>query len=182
MGEFTPEHSQALLALARESVRSHWQSENRIPEFEGENRYAATFVTLTKAGQLRGCIGSLVPQRKLLDDIQHNSRAAAFHDPRFLPVDESEMDDIRFEISVLTEAKSLDFKGRDDLLNKLTVGIDGVILEYNGHRATFLPQVWEQLATPEVFLQQLLLKAGLPASTPLEEVSIAVYQVESFEE
>ena len=67
----------------------------------------ATFVTLNLFGNLRGCIGSLVAKRSLFDDIVQNARAAAFNDPRFLPLNIEEFKDLEIEISLLTTPKEL---------------------------------------------------------------------------
>ncbi len=121
----------------------------------------ATFVTLAKNKQLRACIGTLRAHRPLWQDISKNAVAAALHDPRFSPVGEDELSSLTVEVSVLSEPQELEYSGADDLLEKLQPGIDGLILEYLGKRATFLPQVWEQLSEKEVFLDALCRKAGL---------------------
>jgi len=142
------------------------------------------FVTLYKNGQLRGCIGSLVGLEPLVDGVRRNALNAAFHDSRFPPVTPDEFDDLRIEVSVLSEPKPLPYTDSADLIRKLRPGIDGVILRGpGGASATFLPQVWEQLPDPKLFLSHLCLKAGLPQDAWQSGLlEIDTYQVQHFEE
>jgi AmmeMemoRadiSam system protein A len=122
----------------------------------------ASFVTLTKNGELRGCIGSLQAHRPLAEDVAANALASALRDPRFPPVLPRELPDIRIEISVLSAPVDFPVKDEADLLQKLQPGVHGLIIEDGMHRATFLPAVWEQLPAPRDFLAHLKHKAGLP--------------------
>ncbi len=124
----------------------------------------ATFVTLTRDGRLRGCIGSVRARRPLADDVRANARAAAFGDPRFAPVTARELPALRVEVSLLSPATPLPAVAtEDEALAALRPGIDGLILEYGGDaHATFLPQVWETLPAARDFLAHLKDKAGLP--------------------
>ena len=144
----------------------------------------ASFVTLhQRSGALRGCIGSLVARRSLIEDVQANAKAAAFQDPRFPPLQEEELDDVVIEVSVLSAPAPLAYDGPEELIEKLRPNVDGVVLERGWHRATFLPQVWEQLPEPEKFLAHLCHKAGLPPDAwRNREVKISIYQVEKFSE
>ncbi len=137
----------------------------------------ACFVTLTRNGQLRGCIGSLQAHRPLLEDVQANARAAALRDPRFEPLTRAELDDIRIEVSLLSTPEPMRFQSESDALGQLRPGIDGVILECGGARGTFLPQVWEQLPEPAAFMAQLKRKAGLPGDFWSDEVRLWRYTV-----
>ena len=142
-----------------------------------------TFVTLTKSGQLRGCIGSLDNRLSLLEGTQRHARLAALHDPRFPPLQKEELAQIDIEVSVLTPATPLLYQDANDLLAKLRPGIDGVILRSPSGSATFLPQVWQQLPQAEQFLSQLCAKAGLPALCWQEkDLEISTYQVQFFHE
>jgi AmmeMemoRadiSam system protein A len=120
------------------------------------------FVTLTIERRLRGCIGNLASDRALAQTVSDAAHGAAFKDHRFPPLSAEEREKTRIEISVLSPAKPMQVTDRNDLLHQLVPGIDGLVLTDGSHRATFLPKVWEQLATPEMFLEHLLLKAGLP--------------------
>jgi len=142
----------------------------------------ASFVTLTQHGQLRGCIGSLQAWRSLRDDVVSNARAAALHDPRFAALKPTELAVTRIEVSVLSAPEPLDFSSREDALAKLRPGIDGVILSASGSRATFLPQVWDELPTPDVFISHLLRKAGLSPSYWSDGIRLSRYTVTAFAE
>lgn len=159
------EHEQGalLLALARGAIAEHLGL-GAAPKAKGEwlQQPAATFVTLMLQERLRGCIGSLQPQRALQEDVRANAVAAAFRDPRFPPLAEDELPHTRIEISLLSSQTALTFLDQRDALAQLRPGIDGVVLEYGALRSTFLPQVWEQLPAPETFMAQLKIKAGLP--------------------
>lgn len=172
------EKTLALLPIvAKKAIESHWVDNRESETYEELQSPAATFVTLTKEGQLRGCIGSLQAHRALVEDVRHNARAAAFHDPRFPPVREEELKDLDIEVSVLTEPVQVNFDSEESLFAQIRPGIDGVVIESGFHRATFLPQVWEQLPTHNVFFRQLLAKAGLPGDTVLTDLSVSTYQV-----
>lgn len=143
----------------------------------------AVFVTLTIEGKLRGCIGNLMPVGPLWEGVRDNALSAALHDHRFSALTAEDLDRVNIEISVLTQPQPLVYEGSVDLIEKLRVGVDGVILRKEGRSATFLPQVWDQLATAELFLDQLCSKAGLGKGCWREaDVSIETYQVESFSE
>ncbi|MDR1633945.1 MAG: AmmeMemoRadiSam system protein A [Bifidobacteriaceae bacterium] len=155
------------------------------PELAGWDflaRPGAAFVTLTRHGELRGCIGSLEAHRPLAKDVQYNAIDAAFGDPRFAPLPAGEVDRVDIEVSVLSEPLPLAFADRADLAGQLRPGVDGLVLAARGRRGTFLPQVWDQLPTPELFLAHLVRKAGLPAGYWDGDVRIWRYTVTAFEE
>ncbi len=142
-----------------------------------------TFVTLKMHGALRGCIGNLLPSGSVLESVKRNAISAAFHDSRFSPLTATEYKNVEIEISVLSQPKILDYQDGADLISKLRPGIDGVILKLGGAVATFLPQVWEQLARPEQFLGNLCQKAGLSEMAWHDShPEIEIYQVQCFEE
>lgn len=142
------------------------------------------FVTLHKHGQLRGCIGSLTGTESIADGVRRHAANAAFHDHRFSPVTRDEVQDLTIDISVLTEPEPLAYADCADLAAKLRPGIDGVILRDSAWAsATFLPQVWDQLPTPELFLCHLCCKAGLPENAwQQRRMTIQTYQVQYFKE
>lgn len=141
------------------------------------------FVTLHKKGRLRGCIGNIEPVKTLVQGVRENAVSAAFKDSRFSPLALDELNLIDIEISILTQPERLVYKGAKELISSLAPGIDGVILEKDHHRATFLPQVWDQLPEPEAFLTQLCMKAGLAASEwEKSGLKVYTYQVQSFGE
>jgi AmmeMemoRadiSam system protein B/AmmeMemoRadiSam system protein A len=141
----------------------------------------ATFVTLLKNGELRGCIGSLEAAKPLGEDVAENALGAAFRDPRFTELSAAEWPQCEVEISLLSTPKPIRFTDEADLLRQIRAGEDGLILEANGRRATFLPQVWQGVPDKRAFLGQLLRKAGLPADTRLESCRISRYRVTKFD-
>jgi AmmeMemoRadiSam system protein A len=143
----------------------------------------ACFVTLTKHGALRGCIGHVYPRAPLYLAVAENARWAALRDPRFRPVQSREVSDIHIEISVLSQVKPLDFTSPEDLLSQVHPHEHGVVLEIAGHSATFLPQVWTQLPEKLDFLEHLCLKSGCePSAWRSPGTVISVFHAESFEE
>lgn len=127
-------------------------------------------------------MGSLRPERSLLDDVVRNSRAAAFRDPRFSGLTGAEYAQVKIEVSVLSTPVPMRFTDRDDALSLLRPGVDGVILRSGRKRATFLPQVWQQLGSAEQFMGALLGKAGLPDDRWDDGIQLARYQVQAFAE
>ena len=142
----------------------------------------ACFVTLTQHGQLRGCMGSLQAHRSLLHDLQDNAVAAALRDPRFVPVTGPELDSLRIEVSVLSPPGPLTVESEADLLATLRPHIDGLIVQDGLHRATFLPQVWEQLPDPREFVSRLKQKAGLSATAWSASMQWQRYSVQKWSE
>ena len=170
--EFPAALGQALVALARRVICQRLG--RPVADDAGGKEMAAsladpllqehrgTFVTLTIDGQLRGCIGSLSAAESILEGVRLNAINAAFGDPRFVPLAGEELAEIAIEVSILSDPQPLSYSGGDDLVAKLRPHVDGVILGRGAARATFLPQVWEQLPQPESFLNHLCLKAMLP--------------------
>ena len=179
-----PDQGEVLLGLARAAI-----GERLGMGAPGAGRSAAflaqpgaTFVTLKREGELRGCIGSLVAHRPLIDDVRHNACAAAFSDPRFTPLAPGEFAAIRIEVSLLDAPQPIVFASEADLLLQLRPLIDGVTLEVGTRRATFLPQVWETLPQPRDFLLQLKAKAGLPHGFWHEQMKVSRYTVRKWAE
>jgi AmmeMemoRadiSam system protein A len=175
-----------MLRLARNAIESLARGWPLVviespPERLACNR--ACFVTLFSQGALRGCIGNVQPVHPLYRAVQENARAAASRDPRFPPVAAAELDDLKIEISVLTEPQPLVFDTAEALLSQLHPGVSGVVLQIGGSFGTFLPQVWRQIPDPTSFLDRLAEKAGFPADAwrgPGARVS--TYRVQCFEE
>ncbi|MBS1157984.1 MAG: amrA [Proteobacteria bacterium] len=176
-----------LLILARQAIASRLgRSGPTLPAADAAqpalNEPAATFVTLTQHGDLRGCIGSLEAWRPLRKDVQENAVAAAFRDPRFRPLTADELGMTRVEVSLLSVPQAMSFVSEAEALGQLRPDIDGLILTAGTHRSTFLPQVWEQLPEPKDFLAHLKQKAGLPASYWGDDVRLERYGVEKWKE
>ncbi len=175
-----------LLGIARRSISCQLNPDEvfpEIPEDEVFREKTATFVTLKISGKLRGCIGHLKPVTSLWKSVRDNAKNAAFHDHRFPPLRPGELEKTKIDISILSSSSLLDYVDSDDLLKKLQPGVDGVVLRDGQRRATFLPQVWEQLPSAEQFLAQLCQKAGLQETAWLAgTLEIKVYRVLSFGE
>lgn len=186
----TEQQGKILIRLARQTIENQLGlklSAPISPELLADpvlKAQQAVFVTLHKRGQLRGCIGCLTGTESIVDGIRRHAVNAAFHDHRFSPVTDDEVQDMTIDISVLTEPKPLAYEDGADLVGKLRPGIDGVILRDSSCAcATFLPQVWDQLPTAELFLGHLCRKAGLPENAwQLRHMSIQTYQVQYFKE
>jgi MEMO1 family protein len=181
--EVTPlQAGAALLAIARGAIEK--QLFDRAPSsFDAAwlRQAGATFVTLMKDDALRGCIGSLQPARTLALDVAENALGAAFRDPRFPALGAAEWPQCRVEVSLLSSPKPLRFADEEDLLRQIRPGEDGLILEADGRRATFLPQVWENLPQPRAFLGELMRKAGLPKETRLTRCKVSRYRGVKFD-
>jgi MEMO1 family protein len=183
----SPAHREAALSLAGQALLGRARSgSGRTPavaldSFAAPLRSVApSFVTLTRAGRLRGCIGSLEGHRALAEDIAANAARAGFEDPRFAPVTEEELEDSEIEIAILSRPAPVAFESEADLLAQLRPGQDGLILREGGRRATFLPKVWDALPEREAFLAALKAKAGLPPDHWSGEVRAWRYVAESF--
>jgi len=175
-----------LLELARASIAAGASGE---PERDPDDSTlmprlrepGGCFVTLTKGGELRGCIGNLYPRDPLYLAVMDNARGAAFRDSRFGPVREGEIPELEIEISVLSQPTPLAFESAEEILSKLRPGVDGVVLSLFGQTATFLPQVWRRFADPARFLTRLAEKARLPGNAwQHPEVTLSTYQVQAF--
>lgn len=178
-----PELGLALLTIARSAIGERLG----LARF-GEQSHAAlqqpcaTFVTLKRAGELRGCVGSLQATRPLGVDVHENAIAAAFRDRRFAPLAASEFEATSVEVSLLSSGERIDVVNEEDLAARLRPGVDGLILEYGCWRATFLPQVWETLADPRAFVAALKHKAGLPEDFWNTSVTVSRYGVTKWAE
>ncbi|WP_324780805.1 AmmeMemoRadiSam system protein B [Thiobacillus sedimenti] len=177
------EKGTALLRLARGEIASQLGEAADPPARAGwMTPPGASFVTLTRQGELRGCIGTLEAHRPLWLDVRENALAAAFRDPRFPPLTRGELHDTRVEVSLLSPTQPIEVRSEAEALAALHPHVDGVVFEYGHHRSTFLPQVWEQLPEPREFLAYLKRKAGLPQDFWAEEVRLSRYTVDKWKE
>jgi AmmeMemoRadiSam system protein A len=177
------ELGQALLTIARDAIGAELGLARRDgARHPALGAPAATFVTLRQDAELRGCIGSLEARRALGADVRANAVAAAFRDPRFPPLAVDEFRRISVEVSLLSAHEPIVFDDEEHLFRQLRPGIDGVVLQYGRHRATFLPQVWESLPEPRAFVAALKHKAGLAASLRTTAFSVARYTVDKWAE
>ncbi|HEU5339588.1 MAG TPA: AmmeMemoRadiSam system protein A [Sulfuricaulis sp.] len=180
---FTPSHKQQLLQLAGESIKKGLCGETlnvrAIDYPESLRVLRASFVTLHLDENLRGCIGTLEARQTLVEDVASNAYNAAFRDPRFSTLTWPEYERLDIHISVLSLPEPLQFSTEEELLTQLRPRVDGLILEEDYRRGTFLPSVWDQLSDPREFLRQLKHKAGLPPDYWSRRIRVQRYTVES---
>jgi MEMO1 family protein len=176
------EAGSTLLRIARGAIESKLLRSSSAVDAPWLRQNGATFITLTRDGELRGCIGSLQAARPLGDDVAENALGAAFRDPRFPPVSAAEWPGIKVEVSLLSTPKPMRFADESDLLAQIRQGEDGLILECDGRRATFLPQVWESIPDKRQFLAELARKAGLPGDVRLSRCRVWRYKVTKWKE
>lgn len=186
---FSEQSKKYLLAIARQTITDFFTTGKKlsIPESKIEDNMlrekAATFVTLTINGQLRGCIGSIIAKKRLYEDVINNALMAGFGDPRFSPLKEEELSKTKIEISILSKPISYNYNSVDDLREKILPNKHGVIIQKDFAQATFLPQVWKDLPTVEEFMSALCQKAGLDIEEwKNPESEIFYYTVENFSE
>ena len=177
-----------LLVIAREAVNATALNQPliRLDPYQFSqllNDNGASFVTLTINGGLRGCIGTLEAYQPLFLDVQKRAVQAASQDPRFNPLTPAELARVKIEVSRLSQPEPLEYNDPEELLTLLKPGEDGVILSEGHRRATFLPQVWNELPDARQFLSQLCRKMGCSASFwEHKKLDVAIYHVEEFSE
>jgi len=174
-----------LVKLARDSIASYFSGKflNKH-EFDKFTEKQGVFVTLTKYGKLRGCIGYPEPVYDLQRGIIQAARAAAFQDPRFPPVAEIEFEDIQVEVSVLTKPKLIEVDEPEEYLDKIKIGKHGLIIRKRGFSGLLLPQVFiDYESTPKEALEMTCEKAGLRKDDWKEKDSkIYSFSAQIFEE
>ncbi|MEH6628319.1 MAG: AmmeMemoRadiSam system protein A [Motiliproteus sp.] len=185
--ELSVAQQQLLLSLARQSIQEGlnngraWKVDNEAYEPLLQVP-GACFVTLTIAGQLRGCIGTLEARDPLVEAVAYYAYSAAFSDSRFSPLRADEFERIEIEISVLSPMKTLAVSNQQQLLEALVPHVHGLWIEDGNKKATFLPQVWDNLPSPQSFVEQLKLKAGMSAGHWSDSFKCYIYTVIFFEE
>lgn len=159
--------SKTVIDVCKKSISgvNGWGNVEKSPTYQDIapvfNQLGACFVTLEKHGDLRGCIGSIIAHRPLIDDLIKNAQNSAFSDPRFPPLEKDEFKELSIDVSLLSEPEKMTFKDEQDLLNQVRPIIDGIIIKDGSYQAVYLPSVWEQLPDKETFLKSLKIKAGL---------------------
>lgn len=187
MSDLSRQERESLLKVARSAIAEALGAAKQVEKPASPSpllvKPQGCFVTLQKGGALRGCIGMLEARSPLLEAVEESAKNAAFRDPRFSPLTKEELEQVDIEISRLTVPEPLPYDSPDDLLEKLEPGEHGVILSIGYRRATFLPQVWEQLPDKRLFLEHLCRKAGMGKDCWKEKgLSIQIYRVEHFSE
>lgn len=157
-----------LLDSARAAIR-HGLAHGRPPQpdFTSVPRtlwaMRACFVSLALDGKLRGCVGSLAPQRPLLLDVAENAYKAAFGDRRFKPLTAAELERIDVQISILSTGRLIPARSEAELVAQLAPDTEGLFIRDRNRQALFLPSVWAGIPEPLQFLRRLKTKAGMPA-------------------
>jgi uncharacterized protein len=176
-----------LLAIARQAIdeglielRRLRMPAMELPEPLTQPR--GSFVTLRIGKQLRGCCGNLSASHSVSEDVWRNAWASAFADPRFSPLEQDEWPDVHLHISVLSPLEPVAVNSEQELLDILRPSVDGLVLERDQSRATFLPDVWEQISDPVDFVRHLKQKAGWPANSWSPLIKVQRYTTESFGE
>jgi len=159
-----------LVKAARKAVTEFLSNGNRIKlESDLEEKFSfnsGVFVTLNNPDGLRGCIGFPIPEKKLSHAIIEGAIAAATEDPRFPSVKTNELNDIVFEVTVLTPPVEIDVSDPTEYLEKIKVGRDGLIIKHSFSSGLLLPQVPVEYSwNVEEFLQHTCEKAGLSRDT-----------------
>ena len=124
----------------------------------------ASFVTLTRAGKLLGCIGSVFAHQSIARDVADNTYAAALEDKRFNPLTADDLAQTEITISLLTGYERIRYQDEADLIRQIEAGKDGIVLRSGDRQALFLPSVWKELPDKQEFLNNLKLKAGMTPS------------------
>ncbi len=179
MGGTNGLHGTKLLELARIAIETRFtRKEIDLERYKELSEERGVFVTLTKDGELRGCIGYVEPIGSLRRDVVRAARAAAFDDPRFPAVQPEELGEIRVEVSILTPPERISAKKPEALLKSIRIGTDGLIITQRFHHGLLLPQVASEYGwNAETFLEHLCMKAGLPRGAWKDKETV----IESFQ-
>ena len=166
---FARHNKNELLSIVKQSLeKAVKNNEQYVPQREDFNNFlfnkGASFVTLTKQDKLRGCIGSLMPEKAIAVDIANNTYQAALKDNRFQPVTEKELPQINYSISFLTSFEEIKFNSYAELLSKIEPKVDGILIKDGKRQGVFLPSVWQTIPDKEEFFSELKIKAGLSPS------------------
>lgn len=179
------EHRQCLLEIAGRSIEYGLSYDCPAPVQLGDyaetlTELGASFVTLKKSGELRGCVGTLERYQPLIEDVSYHAYSAAFRDTRFSPVTDQEVVFLEIHISVLSVPEAIPCASENELIQLLRADTDGLVLQEGSHRATFLPAMWETLPDKEDFIRQLKIKAGLAPNYWSAHMQCFRYQVQEF--
>jgi len=181
MSALEPALGAPLAALARAAIRQALGGPAfSLPDGEFFAQKGAVFVTLYRGDTLHGCIGSLEAHRPLAEDVVENAVAAALHDPRAVPLSRSDAERLRVEISLLSPQEPVPCHDEDSALLALRPGEDGVVLRCGARRATFLPQVWDQIPDGHEFLRELRYKARLDPDAWPADLQVFRYHVRKY--
>ena len=180
---FDTSREQTLLHVARAAIAKELGFiSDDLPRPAWMEEHAATFVTLTLQGRLRGCIGSLEANQPLIDDVRQNAVAAAFQDPRFAPLTKEEFAAVVIDVALLSTPELIRSSSEKEALTHLNPGIDGVTLEYGSRRASFLPHAWAASPDPQVFLALLKEQVGLAEDFWSADIKLSRFTIRKWRE
>lgn len=183
----TLEEGKLLVKLARRTIETYLREGRKpqTPKVPAKLReHQGVFVTLNKRGELRGCIGHPLPQMPLIDAVIDSAISSATRDPRFPSITPEELPEVEIEVSVLSKPEVIKAKSPREYPKHITVGRDGLIIEWSGYAGLLLPQVpvewgWDI----EEFLSHTCMKAGLTPDYWLREgVCISKFSAQVFKE
>lgn len=176
----------ALLTLARDSIavglRTGRPLVPQVADYAAVlQEHRASFVTLSIRGGLRGCIGSIVARRPLIEDVAANAFGAAFSDPRFDKLGWQEFETIDIEISLLSDLQPIRCSTEADLVRQLRPHIDGLTLQEGANHGALIPSAWKIIPDPAEFVRRLKSKAGLREDYWSENLLIKRFITSSFD-
>jgi uncharacterized protein (TIGR00296 family) len=181
------EEGRLLVKTARRTIETYLREGRPPPAPEVPPRLReprGVFVTLTKAGELRGCIGHPMPTMPLIDALIDSAVSSATRDPRFPPMVADELREVEVEVSVLSKPEPIKAKHPREYPDFITIGKDGLIVERGWHAGLLLPQVPVEWGwNSEEFLSHACMKAGLPPDAWLDrDVKISKFSAQVFRE
>ena len=182
----TLEEGKFLVELARRTIETHLRGKKPLaPKVPPKLRErSGVFVTLTKRGELRGCIGHPLPTTPLVDAVMDSAISSATRDPRFPPVSLEELPGLEVEVSVLSKPELIRVKNPREYPRSIVIGRDGLVVEWSGYAGLLLPQVpveWGWGA--EEYFSHACMKAGLmPDKWLTEDVRISKFSAQVFKE
>jgi len=160
------EDGKDLVKMARSVVSEHLTNNNKISDQTFKEKFsfkAGVFVTINDKSGLRGCIGFPLAVKKLSDALTDAAISASTDDPRFPSITKNEIDDLVFEVTVLSDTEEITTSSPDEIINEIKIGRDGLIIEKNFQSGLLLPQVpVEYNWNVNDFLDHTCHKAGLP--------------------
>jgi hypothetical protein len=174
-----------LVSIARKTIEDFFKTGKlKIKLDKKFQDKRGVFVTIHSYpdNELRGCVGFTTPEYSLYEAVQKASIEAAFHDNRFLPLTEDELDKVVFEVSILSLPEVLNGTP-DKRIEKIEKDKDGLIIEYGIRKGLFLPQVWEDIQDKKQFLEALCWKAGLTPDYVFDKnTKLYKFNVKAFKE
>ncbi len=175
-----------LVLLARKTIEEFFKTGKvKIEVNKKFQDKKGIFVTIDSYpdNELRGCVGFAYPQYPLSEAVQKVAIEATFHDSRFPPLTEEELDNVVFEVSVLSLPEMLNGTKLEEKIEKIKNGEDGVILEYGTRKSLFLPQVWQEIPHKHEFLEALCWKCGLTPDIIYDKnTNLYKFNVKAFKE